>query len=206
MDELLSLGVKLRELRKERNLSQRDLAAQAGISPNAISLIERDEISPSVATLQRLAAALKVKMSYFFEDDNPQASVIHIKASERPSLTSRGLMIAGLGRRLREQELEPFFVAMAPEAESGRQPVIHSGHEFVCCLCGTVEYEIDGNIYQLQAGDFLLFEAELPHHWRNPSAEKTELLLILQSSKGSDEPVRRHFSSHPSVTHIGQER
>jgi transcriptional regulator with XRE-family HTH domain len=203
MDELLSVGVKLRELRKERNLSQRDLASQAGISPNAISLIERDEISPSVATLQRLAAALKVKMSYFFEDDSAQMSVIHIKASERPSLTSKGLMIAGLGRRLRGQELEPFFVAMAPEAESGRQPVIHSGHELVCCLRGTVEYEIDGTTYQLQAGDFLLFEAELPHHWRNPSAEKAELLLILQSSDGSSEPVRRHFSSHPSVTHIG---
>lgn len=202
MDKV-SLGVKVRELRKERNLSQRDLAGQAGISPNAISLIERDEISPSVATMQRLAAALKVKMSYFFEDDRPQARVIHIKASERPSLTSRGLMIAGLGQRLREQELEPFFVALAPEAESGRQPVIHSGHEFVCCLCGTVEYEIDGTIYQLQAGDFLLFEAELPHHWRNPSAEKAELLLILQSSRGSDEPVRRHFASLPSVTHIG---
>jgi transcriptional regulator with XRE-family HTH domain len=202
-NELFSLGVKLRELRKERNLSQRDLASQAGISPNAISLIERNEISPSVATLQRLAAALSVKMSYFFEDNSAQTNVIHIKASERPSLTSKGLMIAGLGRKLRQQELEPFFVAMAPEAESGRWPVIHAGHEFVCCLCGTVEYEIEGVIYRLEKGDFLLFEAELPHHWRNPSQEKAELLLILQTSSGSDEPVRRHFSSYPSVTHFG---
>ncbi len=142
MDDSVSLGKKVRELRKERNLSQRDLACQAGLSPNAISLIERDEISPSVATLQRLAIALKVKMSYFFEEDSTHLSVIHVKASERPSLTSKGLMIAGLGRRLREQELEPFFVSLAPEAESGRHPVIHSGHEFVCCLNGIVEYEI----------------------------------------------------------------
>lgn len=203
MDDSVSLGKKVRELRKERNLSQRDLACQAGLSPNAISLIERDEISPSVATLQRLAIALKVKMSYFFEEDSTHLSVIHVKASERPSLTSKGLMIAGLGRRLREQELEPFFVSLAPEAESGRHPVIHSGHEFVCCLSGTVEYEIDNEIYRLQAGDFLLFEAELPHHWYNPSTEKAELLLILQSSHGSNEPVRRHFYSYPSVTHIG---
>lgn len=204
MNAIVSVGAKVRELRKERNLSQRDLACQAGLSPNAISLIERDEISPSVATLQRLAVALNVKMSYFFEDDDTQLSVIHVKASDRPSLTSKGLLIAGLGHRLREQELEPFFVSLAPEAESGRQPVIHSGHEFVCCLRGMVEYEIDGIIYQLQTGDFLLFEAELPHHWRNPSLEeKAELLLILQSSHGSPEPVRRHFSSYPSVLHIG---
>lgn len=202
MADFVSVGRKVRELRKERNLSQRDLACQAGLSPNAISLIERDEISPSVATLQRLAIALQVKMSYFFEEDNNQLPVIYVKAKERPSLTSKGLMIAGLGRRLREQELEPFFVSLAPAAESGRHPVIHSGHEFVCCLRGTVEYEIDGTIYQLEAGDFLLFEAELPHHWRNASQEEAELLLVLQSSHGSNEPIRRHFSSYPSVLHI----
>lgn len=203
MADVVSVGVKVRELRKERNLSQRDLACQAGLSPNAISLIERNEISPSVATLQRLAVALQVKMSYFFEEDDGHLSVIHVKASERPALSSKGLTIAGLGRRLREQELEPFFVSLAPEAESGHHSVIHSGHEFVCCLSGMVEYEIDGTIYELQAGDFLLFEAELPHHWRNRSSEQAELLLILQSSHGSNEPIRRHFSSYPSVLHIG---
>ncbi|NJN97833.1 MAG: cupin domain-containing protein [Anaerolineales bacterium] len=204
MADVVSVGVKVRELRKERHLSQRDLACQAGLSPNAISLIERDEISPSVATLQRLAVALQIKMSYFFEEDEDDLTVIHVKASDRPALTSKGLLIAALGRRLHNQEMEPFFVSLAPEAESGRHPVIHSGHEFVCCLNGTVEYEIDGTVYKLQAGDFLLFEAELPHHWRNPSsAEQAELLLILQSSHGSNEPIRRHFSSHPSVLHIG---
>ncbi|NJN94103.1 MAG: cupin domain-containing protein [Anaerolineales bacterium] len=142
-------------------------------------------------------------MSYFFGDDDDHLSVIHVKASERPALTGKGLAVASLGRRLREQELEPFFVALAPEAESGPHPVIHSGHEFVFCLSGTVQYEVDNTIYELQAGDFLLFEAELPHHWRNTSSEKAELLLILQSSHGSNEPVRRHFSSYPSVLHIG---
>jgi hypothetical protein len=51
---------------------------------------------------------------------------------------------------------------------------------------------------------FLRYSGRLTaHHWRNPATEKAELLLILQSAKGSNDPVRRHFSSHPSVTHIG---
>jgi transcriptional regulator with XRE-family HTH domain len=203
MDQLPTLGLKLRKLRKERDLSQRDLAGQSRVSANAISLIERNEISPSVATLQRLASALNVKMSYFFEEDNDQANVIHVKANERPSLTSRGVMIAGIGKRLREQEVEPFFIALSPGAASGLQPVIHSGHELVCCLHGMVEYEIDGEVYLLEGGDFLLFEAELPHFWRNPTAENAELLLILQTPNESNESIRRHFSSHPSITHFG---
>jgi transcriptional regulator with XRE-family HTH domain len=200
--EVFSLGSKLRTLRKERDLTQRELASQAGISANAVSLIERDEISPSVATLQRLATALNVKMSYFFDEDG-QTDVVHIRASERPFIESKGVTIESIGQRLRGQELEPFFISLAPNSESGRRHVIHSGHEFVYCVRGRVEYEIDGQIYLLNEGDFLLFEAQLPHHWRNPTGEKAELLLILQTPNESDESVRRHFSSYPSLTHIG---
>ena len=75
-----SVGNKLRTVREERGLSQRELAQRAGVSTNAISLIERDENSPSVSTLQNLAGALNVKMSYFFDDYEP-TQVLYIKAS-----------------------------------------------------------------------------------------------------------------------------
>ena len=50
-DVNLSLGARFAVPRKERALSQRELADLAELSPNAISLIERDQISPSVATV-----------------------------------------------------------------------------------------------------------------------------------------------------------
>ena len=76
MKTTLTIGSKLRTLRAERNLSQRALADLAGISTNSVSLIERDEISPSVTTLQNLATALHVRVSYFFEDESDQ-KILH---------------------------------------------------------------------------------------------------------------------------------
>lgn len=202
MNRSFSLGARLRTVRKERNLTQRELASRAGVSSNAISLIERSEISPSVATLQNLATALNVKMSYFFDED-VRTDIMHIKASERPALESKGVTIESVGKQLQGQELEPFFISLAPDSESGNRQVLHSGHEFVYCVRGKVEYEIDDKIYMLNEGDFLLFEAELPHHWRNPTEETAELLLVLQTPDGSNESVRRHFSSYPSLTYVG---
>jgi transcriptional regulator with XRE-family HTH domain len=202
MKKTSSLGSRLRALRKERDLTQRELASRAGISSNAISLIERSQISPSVATLQNLATALNVKMSYFF-DEEVQTNIMHVKPDERPSLESKGVTIESIGKHLHGQELEPFFISLGPDSESGRRQVIHSGHEFVYCLRGRVEYEIDGDVYMLNEGDFLLFEAQLPHHWRNLTSETAELLLILQTPNGSNETVRRHFLSYPSLTHVG---
>ena len=118
MEATFSLGEKLRQLRSERNISQRDLAKLAGLSPNSISLIERDETSPSVSTLQSLAAALNIRMSYFFEEETP-SSVLHIKSGSRPKIESDGVIIEGMGKTLPFQELEPFLITLEPKAGSG---------------------------------------------------------------------------------------
>jgi len=198
----ISVGAKLRAIRSERGLSQRELAQRAGVSANAISLIERDENSPSVATLQSLASALQIKMSYFFEHEETR-QVLHVKANERPSISSKGVRIEGIGGELSRQEMEPFRITLAPHSESGDRQVVHTGHEFVYCLNGRVEYIIDGRIYKLEAGDFLMFEAHLPHVWRNLTDQQAEFLLVLQTPGDSDEPVQRHFFSYPSLTHLG---
>ncbi len=201
MESQVLLGSRLRDLRQERGLTQRALARLAGVSPNAVSLIERDEISPSVATLQRFATALNVKMSYFFENTT-SARILHVSSNRRPAIHGAGLIIEGLGSRLDDQQMEPFFITLAPCGEVGSGHVTHAGHEFVCCLTGCVRYEIDGEGYALLPGDSLLFEADLPHRWENPGPEEARLLLVLQAVTGAQEPARRHFADYPSITYI----
>jgi len=200
METPYSVGSRLRELRKERQLSQRELADLAGLSPNGISLIERDEQSPSVATMQRLATALGVKMSYFFESETV-AKVLHFRPQQRPAIRGAGLTIEGLGARLEGQQIEPFCITLAPHADMGAGRVVHDGHEFVACLAGRLCYEIDGIDYLLEPGDFLLFQADLPHRWGNPGDTEARLILVLQA-EGMGEPARRHFSEYPSVAHL----
>jgi transcriptional regulator with XRE-family HTH domain len=196
-----SLGSKLRTIRNERGLSQRELAHASGVSPNAISLIERDENSPSVSTLQSLASALNIRMSYFFDEYEPR-SVLHVLANKRPAISSRGVKIEGIGGELPHQEMEPFVISLDPHSEIGDRQVVHTGHELVYCLFGRVEYIVDGTVYALEQGDFLMFEAHLPHIWRNSTDHDAQFLLILQTPDESDEPVERHFSSYPSLKHI----
>jgi transcriptional regulator with XRE-family HTH domain len=203
MGNTFSLGEKLRQLRNERNISQRNLARMAGLSPNSISLIERDETSPSVATLQSLASSLNIRMSYFFENEMP-TSVLHIKSGTRPKITSEGVAIEGVGKTLPSQELEPFLITLEPKAGSGgERQVVHTGHEFVYCLKGNIEYVIDGQNYSVEEGDILIFEATLPHLWRNPFDQEAKFILVLQTPNASRDSVKRHFSDHPSVNHIG---
>jgi transcriptional regulator with XRE-family HTH domain len=179
------------------------LAQRAGVSTNAISLIERDENSPSVSTLQSLATALNVRMSYFF-DDQKTTQVLHVKAANRPAISNGGVQIEGLDGKLDYQEMEPFLVSLQPNSGSGERQVVHTGHELVYCLSGNVEYLIDGKIYPLEVGDILLFEAHLPHLWRNVTDKDATILLVLQSTGQTAQSVERHFSDYPSLKHIGK--
>ena len=140
-------------------------------------------------------------MSYFFDEDI-EATVIHLLASERPSITANGISIESAGRRIPGQQFEPFLVTLEPNSSSGKQAVTHTGHEFVYCLQGQIEYEVDNIQYLLGSGDMLLFEANLPHYWQNNTSKTAKMLLFLQTPDETTEPVRRHFPAYPSLTHI----
>jgi len=89
-----------------------------------------------------------------------------------------------LGTGLRNQQLEPFLVTVAPGAGSSTDLIVHSGTEFVHCLEGTVSYRVNHEIYGLEAGDSLLFEAAQPHCFHNAGATPARFLIVFQVAEG----------------------
>lgn len=196
MDEISppDIGPRLRALRKRRGLSLRTLAKLSGLSANTISLVERGKTSPSVATLHRLATALGVSMTFFFEEEE-QRDVVFVKAGRRARTRGDSVIMENLGSGLRDQTMEPLLVTLKPGAGSGDEPIVHLGHEFVFCLEGEIEYEVRDDRYLLGAGDSLIFEAHLPHRWRNAGDSPSTVLLILQTQEGREESVEQHLQT-----------
>jgi transcriptional regulator with XRE-family HTH domain len=196
MDEISppDIGPRLRALRKRRGLSLRTLAELSGLSANTISLVERGKTSPSVATLHRLATALGVSMTFFFEEEE-RREVVFVKADRRARTGGDSVIIENLGSGLRDQIMEPLLVTLQPGASSGDEPIVHLGHEFVFCLEGELEYEVRDDRYLLDAGDSLIFEAHLPHRWRNAGDSSSIVLLILQTQEGREESVEQHLQT-----------
>jgi len=192
MNEAPNVGRQVRALRRQSGLSLRALAELCELSPNTISLIERGVSSPSVSTLHRLATALGVPITSFFEGWVENAEMILTRAGERPRFGSASVMLESLGSGLEGQTLESFVVILEPGAGSGEQGMVHGGHELVYILQGEVEYEVSGQRYRLAVGDALTFEASLTHRWRNPSNDPAVFLLILQADVRG-ESVEQHL-------------
>jgi transcriptional regulator with XRE-family HTH domain len=195
--EALSVNIseRLRALREERDLSIRALGRLSGLSANALSVIERGLSSPSVSTLFKIAVALEIPVTAFFEETLPQQNVVMIRSSERNRIPLHRGLWEGLGGEHYEGAVEPFMITLEAGASSGRFPMSHSGNEFVFCIRGELEYQVGEKTYQLDSGDVLLFSANQEHKWRNPGKNVTNALILLCGFQRGERPSKYHLAS-----------
>lgn len=187
------VGKRLRELRALRGFSLRRLAERSSLNVNTLSLVENSKSSPSVSTLQQLALALEVPISAFFESEPVKKKVVFTPADQRPQAVLGSAQLQNLGKDLAGNALQPFIVILEPGMGSGDQVIVHTGHEFVYCLSGSIHYRIEEEDFYLKPGDSLAFEAHLPHRWENDGENPAQILLILFPADGREEPVERHL-------------
>lgn len=188
----INIGKRIKNLRKQHGWALRALAKRSGLSANAISLIEREENSPTVSSLRRLAAAFNVPISDFFQEDHNKTTA-YVKNEQGMRIQNKDAELESLGFGLKTQQLEPFRMTINPHTEAFCDPITHPGQEFVYCLCGQVEYNVEGKIYPLEHGDSLLFNAEFHHSWRNKNSEKATILLIFQAHRDGHLAQQRHL-------------
>jgi transcriptional regulator with XRE-family HTH domain len=174
-------------------MSLRALAERSGLNVNTLSLIENCKISPSVGTLQQIAAALEVPIVSFFETGAQANTVAYIKADLRPRATFAHGMLEDLGAGMTHRAVEPFVVTLEPYAGSGSHPIVHTGFEFVFCLQGEIGYQVEDHTYVLSSGDSLLFESHLPHLWHNPTTQQSQAILVLCPIDARERLTERHF-------------
>lgn len=191
----VDVGARLRELRVARGKSMRALARSSGLSTNALSMIERGRTSPSVSTLYKIAEALEVPITAFFRLEPPRQDIVFRKSNERTRVMLTRGMWEGLGGESFVGHVEPFMITLKSGASSGPFGMLHSGHEFVLCLSGFIQYEVEGYLYSLETGDSLLFAAQLRHRWRNPGPEIATAVIVLSGFEQGERPSEFHLSS-----------
>ena len=192
----IGVGDRLHEIRVQMGLSIRALAEMSGLNVNTLSLIENGRTSPSVGTLQQLAQSLRMPITAFFEKKHGEKKVVFQKNSSHPRAEFAHGILEDMGAGMPRFGAEPLLMALFPNAASGVSPIVHTGREFVYCLEGHIAYTVENEIFVLEPGDSLFFEAYLPHSWKNPDETPSRALLVLCPLDDRDRPTERHFVSN----------
>jgi transcriptional regulator with XRE-family HTH domain len=191
----VNVGERLRALREERGISMRSLARLSGLSANALSMIERGLTSPSVSTLTKLANAMEVPICAFFREEPERKRVVFVKAGDRARIPFQRGLWEGLGGERFSGRMEAFALTLESGSSSGPHGMLHTGHEFVVCLRGTIEYEVEQERYVLEPGDNLIFAARMTHRWRNSSNKVANAIIVISGFEEGERPAAYHMAS-----------
>jgi len=188
MDEAV-LSRRIKALRLERDMTLREVAQATGLTEGLISKIENHRVSPPIATLSRIAAALGVKLGYFFREDEAYVGYTIRRANEALSGMRKsrrtGYDYSLLAADKTSRQLEPFLVRLRPGARQQRR-LKHSGDEFIYVLRGVLSFLWGRELFQLHEGDSMTYDAAVPHVSGNPDRHHETLLLAVTTESSAN--------------------
>ena len=177
-----SAGSRVRALRDAMGLSLRDLAERSGVSAPMLSQVERGETSPTLAVAAKIASGLDLTLSQLLRLDEGQHVVV-TRAAERRTIEREGHTVEELTPPLPGQRADVSLHMLAPGASTGGpgDPPMHEpgSRETAFVLEGGLTLFVDGARHQLDAGDSVTFDADLPHHFENEGREPTRLVAVI---------------------------
>jgi transcriptional regulator with XRE-family HTH domain/KaiC/GvpD/RAD55 family RecA-like ATPase len=143
------LGLRMKDLRKKKGFSQKELAGYVGVTPSTISQIESSTIYPSIPALFKIGEVLGVEISAFFQ--RPAGAI-------RP-------VFSGEGTAVNFPDLPAHFFA-------------HKGEELGYLLEGELKTVINNIAYSIQKGETIYLKSDNPAQWTNPGPDMARLLWI----------------------------
>jgi transcriptional regulator with XRE-family HTH domain len=181
-DPIAAVGPRIRALREAMSLSLRDLTERSGVSAQMLSQVERGETSPTLAVAAKIAAGLELTLSQLLRLDEGQHVAVS-RAAERRSSRRGGHVIEELTPPLPGQRADVSLHVLDPGATTGgaSDPPMHEpgSRETAVVLAGELALVLEGTRTELQEGDSVTFDADLPHHFENEGNHPTRFIAVI---------------------------
>jgi transcriptional regulator with XRE-family HTH domain len=177
------LGIRIRALRRERNLTLERLSELANLSVGIVSQIERGRGNPSFATLAQLAHGLDIPVGRLLHVAENHKSPV-VRRGERRRLDGHGLGYDDGGQyELLIPDLtgalEVVWVEHSPGYDTSATPYRHNGEEFGLVIEGQVVVHLDGVAHDLGPGDSIRYDSSVPHWYSNPGPENCRAVWVI---------------------------
>ena len=176
------IGVSIRRLREEQDMTLRELAKDVGVSPSFLSQVEQGKASPSLATLKSIANELQTTVGRLIDDDGNQPGE-RLVTTERQrkafKQSGNGVQMYLLSESSPYKQMQPLLFKLGQSAASGESTYSHYGQEFVLILKGSLEISLGDKNYKLKKGDSIYFNSSTPHSFKNLFKGDTEALWVV---------------------------
>ncbi len=165
----VAIGREVRAHRKKTGITVAELSQRTDLSIGMLSKIENGNTSPSLTTLQTLANALSVPLTSFFRQYEERREAVHTKMGQGVEIDREGTraghqynLLGHIGSNASGVIVEPYLITLTQESDTF-ETFQHEGIEMIYMLEGRVDYRHGADVFFLEPGDTLFFDADAPH-------------------------------------------
>lgn len=181
--EDINIGVRLKELRNKKGISQTELAKLVGVTPSTISQVENNQIFPSLPALFKMSEILSVDPSAFFQKTDLCAHQVIFKAEDAiavqlPRIPKESVHVSLLTKVGLDSKIEPYIFDILPGTKLSPHFFMHKGEEMGYLLSGEMKVKLDQGVQSLREGDVVHLKSAIPLQWENPGPEPVKLLWV----------------------------
>ena len=182
---LIQISNKIKEIRKQKNITVQELANKADVSKGLISQIENNRTVPSLPVLMNIVQSLNLDLNDFFKDINPrkkaQPKVIFKSPKDYQAFEkeyAKGFLYHRvLTRNIQGTPVD--FVLLELKKGSRRNRMIQTESvEYNYMIKGKVEYHIEDKEYIVSEGESVFFDSRLPHRIANVGNNDAFMLIV----------------------------
>lgn len=184
----LDIGSRLHEIRKSRELTLQDAARITGVSASAFSKIERNELSPTISTMQRIAQGLGFELTSLLSGQDNAVTAYGRRSVTRKgggsvhsTMTCNNILLCA---DIRNKRITPILTTVTARTADDYSNWAKSDAEiFLTVLKGTLI--VHSRIYEpltLNEGDSLYYDANTEHVWTSEGNKDAEILWVLTVS------------------------
>jgi XRE family transcriptional regulator, regulator of sulfur utilization len=180
------IGARVKALRESSSLSLRELALRSGVSAPMLSQVERGDTSPTLTVAAKIAAGLDLRLSQLLRlDEGGAVTVVRASERQRGGSKKRGHSFEVLTSSQPGQRAELSRHTLAAGGATGAvdDPPMHEpgSRETALVEKGSIVLVCDGQRYALSDGDCVIFDADLPHHFENPTKQEATFLAVVSA-------------------------
>ncbi len=175
--DLVKVGARLRELRKELGWRLEDLAERTRFSKAYLSRLESGERQPSLSALLRVAQAYGISFSSLFEPEPETVNCVIVRAADSPVQRGNGLLYTKLSDGSWAFNLRPLRIVVPVEREEDTL-YRHEGEQWLYVLSGRLRLELADEECLLEEGDAAHFDADNPHRLVALGERDAEVILV----------------------------
>jgi transcriptional regulator with XRE-family HTH domain len=179
----MAIGTRLKALREERGIRQKDLAEKCDLTPSLISQIESNKLTPSVNTLGRIAGALGVPIGQLFEQ-SPNGRIHIGRKKDNATVTFDGTTERWrvLGAGLFQGKIRAVVSTLGPKSMgvSPEKVLIEPGQMKLCYIVkGKAALHYNNERFVLEAGDSAYLDGGIKHTWENLGDKEAVALWVI---------------------------